>query len=149
MRTGLILAAALTFTGCAVRESVIASYQGGGKDKVLQSCKLEFWWETAQLERFCGAPKWKVGWMGHGNGASCWIYENQSAGDAEYTAVCLAPEEDKLRVKEEIGLRSSPDGKKMVPAVAPRLPAISVPPPPPPPPPPADPNAPPPPEPSY
>ena len=153
MRFSLVLMVAGLSVGCGAgataNPNVIATYQGGAK-KDLQSCTLEFWWETTQLQRFCGEPKWKLAWLGRKAGAECWVYGNEAAGAAEYTAVCLEPDTGTLRVKEAIGLRKAPDGSGGGAGFAPSIPASVTAPiaPPPPPPPPADPNAPPPPEPN-
>ncbi len=152
MKLSLVFTVAVLALGCGAgatsNPNVIATYQGG-VTKDLQSCTLEFWWETVQLQRFCGEPKWKLTWLGRKSGAECWVYANEAAGGAYYTAVCLEPDGGRLRVKNAIGLRTAPDGSG--PMSAPTVPAsVTAPiaPPPPPPPPPADPNAPPPPEPN-
>ena len=143
MRICVLAAFAMLSMGCAgVASRVIATYQGSDATKELQSCTLEFWWERPQLERLCGKPKWKVNWLGRASGSECWIYDNQAAADTRYYAVCLAPEEGKLRVKEAMGLRHPPVKEKKP------EPVFKAPPPLPPPPPPVfDPNAAPPPEP--
>lgn len=151
MRIGLIAVYLAVASGCGggagVSANVIATYQGSSAKKDLQSCTLEFWWETVQLQRFCGEPKWKLSWLGRQAGSECWIYANEAAGSAEYSAVCLQPDGGKLRVKEAIGLRTAPDGSGGA-MSAPSVPAGVTAPLPPPPPPPADPDAPPPPEPN-
>ncbi len=150
MRICLAAWVAIFAFGCAggaQNANVIATYQGVGAKKDLQSCTLEFWWKTTQLQRFCGEPKWKVSWLGRRAGSECWVYANEAAGGATYSAVCLQPDGGKLRVKEAIGLRTAPDGSGA--ASGGDSPTFAAPPPPPPPPPPpADPNAPPPPEPN-
>ncbi len=155
MRICLVALIAVCSAGCAggggVSANVIATYQGSAAKKDLQSCTLEFWWETVQLQRFCGEPKWKLAWLGRKTGSECWVYANEAAGSARFSAVCLQPDGGKLRVKEAIGLRTAPDGSGgeiTAPSVPAGVTAPLPPPPPPPPPPPADPNAPPPPEPN-